>query len=86
MSDETRNISIPLRRMTQAKLDSFLEAAVDNPRGNVIHSEFRGYVFAQLFFKRISDIFEGSVHQLENDLGGKLGTGKDNIGKMGKRY
>jgi type I restriction-modification system DNA methylase subunit len=86
MPDETRTISIPLRRMPQEKLDSFLEDAVDILRSNVVHSEFRGYVFAQLFFKRISDIFEGSVRQLENDLGGKLGTGKDNIGKMGKRY
>ena len=76
MSEETRTISIPLCRMTQAKLDSFLEAAVDILRGNVVHSEFRGYVFALLFFKRISDIFEGSVRQLANDLGGgKIGDG-----------
>ena len=56
MSDEPRTISIPLRRMTQAELDSFLETAADILRGNVDHSEFRGYVFALLFFKRISDI------------------------------
>ena len=72
MSDETRTISIPLRRMTQAELDSFLETAADILRGNVDHSEFRGYVFALLFFKRISDIFEESVRQLENDLGEEL--------------
>jgi type I restriction-modification system DNA methylase subunit len=35
-------ISIPLRRMTQAELDSFLEKAADILRGNVDHSEFRG--------------------------------------------
>lgn len=46
-------ISIPLRRMTQAELDSFLGKAADILRGNVDHSEFRGYVFALLFFKRI---------------------------------
>ena len=49
MSDETRTISISLRRMPQEKLDSFLEAAADIPRGNVVHSEFRGYVFALNF-------------------------------------
>jgi len=72
MSDDTPTISIPLRRMTQAELDSFLETAADILRGNVDHSEFRGYVFALLFFKRISDIFEESVRKLEKDLGEEL--------------
>lgn len=63
---------IPLRRMTQAELDSFLETAADILRGNVDHSEFRGYVFALLFFKRISDIFEESVRALARDLGDEL--------------
>jgi len=72
MSDVTRTVSIPLRRMTQAELDSFLETAADILRGNVDHSEFRGYVFALLFFKRISDIFVESVRQLENDLGEEM--------------
>src|SRR3954466_9568798 len=64
--------SIPLRRMTQAELDGFLEKAADILRGNVDHSEFRGYVFALLFFKRISDIFEESVRKLARDLGEDL--------------
>jgi type I restriction enzyme M protein len=58
--------------MTQVELDSFLETAADILRGNVDHSEFRGYVFALLFFKRISDIFEESVRNLEKDLGEEL--------------
>lgn len=65
-------ISVPLRRMTQAELDAFLEKAADILRGNVDHSEFRGYVFALLFFKRISDIFEESVRKLAKDLGEEL--------------
>ncbi len=72
IDSEPRTISIPLRRMTQAELDSFLETAADILRGNVDHSEYRGYVFALLFFKRVSDIFEESVLQLENDLGEEL--------------
>ncbi len=72
MSDETPVISIPLRRMTQAELDSFLEKAADILRGNVDHSEFRGYVFALLFFKRISDIFEEAVRNLTKTLGAEL--------------
>jgi type I restriction enzyme M protein len=58
--------------MTQAELDAFLEKAADILRGNVDHSEFRGYVFALLFFKRISDIFEESVRNLVKMLGDEL--------------
>jgi type I restriction enzyme M protein len=72
VSDKINVISIPLRRMTQAELDAFLEKAADILRGNVDHSEFRGYVFALLFFKRISDIFEASVRKLAKDLGDEL--------------
>ncbi|HVM59344.1 MAG TPA: hypothetical protein VMV72_00620 [Verrucomicrobiae bacterium] len=32
----------PVRRMTQAELDLFLDKAADILRGNVDHSEFRG--------------------------------------------
>ena len=62
--DTNHSISIPLRCMTQAELDAFLEKAVEILRGNVDHSEFRGYVFALLFFKRISDIFEEAARNL----------------------
>src|SRR5260370_1551042 len=65
-------ISIPLRRMTQAELDAFLEKAADILRGNVDHSEFRGYVFALLLFKRISDVFEEAVRNLAKKVGDEL--------------
>ena len=35
----------------------FLEKAADLLRGGVDHSEFRGYVFALLFYKRINDVY-----------------------------
>lgn len=47
----------PQQHLTQAELNGFLEKAADILRGNVDHSEFRGYIFALLFYKRISDIF-----------------------------
>jgi type I restriction enzyme M protein len=72
MSDETLTFTIPLRRMTQAELDSFLERAADILRGNVDHSEFRGYVFALLFFKRISDLFEEAIRNLAKKVGDEL--------------
>ncbi|MEX1140623.1 MAG: class I SAM-dependent DNA methyltransferase [Bacteroidota bacterium] len=59
----------PVRRMTQAELDSFLEKAADILRGNVDHSEFRSYVFALLFFKRISDVYLEEVRNLAKKLG-----------------
>lgn len=66
------NVSIPSRRMTQVELDAFLEKAADILRGNVDHSEFRGYVFALLFFKRISDVFEEAVRRLAKEVGEDL--------------
>jgi len=59
----------PFRRLTQAELDAFLEKAADILRGNVDHSEFRGYVFALLFFKRISDVYIEEVRKLTEQLG-----------------
>ncbi len=51
----------PSRRMTQGELESYLDKAADILRGNADHSEFRGYVFALLFYKRINDCFEEDV-------------------------
>jgi type I restriction enzyme M protein len=59
----------PLRRLTQAELDLFLDKAADILRGNVDHSEFRGYVFSLLFFKRISDVYQEEVRKLVDRLG-----------------
>jgi len=59
----------PQRRKTQAELDAFLEKAADLLRGGVDHSEFRGYVFALLFYKRINDVYLENVTALEKELG-----------------
>lgn len=59
----------PQRRLTQAELDAFLEKAADLLRGGVDHSEFRGYVFALLFYKRINDVYLENVVELEKNLG-----------------
>ncbi len=48
----------PTRRMTQGEFESYLDTAANILRGNADHSEFRGYVFALLFYKRISDYFD----------------------------
>lgn len=53
----------PTRRMTQGELESYLDKAADILRGNADHSEFRGYVFALLFYKRINDCFEEEVRK-----------------------
>ncbi len=53
-----------LRRLTQAELNEFMQTAANKLRGNVDHSEFRGYVFALLFFKRISDVYDEKVRGL----------------------
>src|SRR5712671_6398575 len=69
MPDEPLTFSVPLRRMTQSELDAFLEKAADTLRGGVDHSEFRGYVFALLFYKRINDVYLENIAALEKELG-----------------
>ena len=59
----------PARRMTQGELEKYLEKAADLLRGNVDHSEFRSYVFALLFYKRISDRYDEEVRELTARLG-----------------
>ncbi|WP_425494914.1 type I restriction-modification system subunit M N-terminal domain-containing protein [Pandoraea eparura] len=46
---------------TRGELESYLDKAAGVLRGNADHSEFRGYVFALLFYKRISDCFDEEV-------------------------
>jgi type I restriction enzyme M protein len=58
----------PTRRMTQGELESYLDKAADILRGNADHSEFRGYVFALLFYKRINDCFEEEVRSQADRL------------------
>ena len=65
----TTTLERPRRRLTQAELDAFLDKAADILRGNVDHSEFRGYVFALLFFKRISDVYLEELRNLIGRLG-----------------
>lgn len=59
----------PQRRLTQAELDAFLEKAADLLRGGIDHSEFREYVFALLFYKRVNDVYLENVEALEKELG-----------------
>jgi type I restriction enzyme M protein len=58
----------PTRRMTQGELESYLDKAADILRGNADHSEFRGYVFALLFYKRINDCYEEEVRSQADTL------------------
>jgi type I restriction enzyme M protein len=54
--------------MTQGELESYLDKAADILRGNADHSEFRGYVFALLFYKRINDCYEEEVRTQADTL------------------
>ena len=58
----------PTRRMTQGELETYLDKAADILRGNADHSEFRGYVFALLFYKRINDCYEEEVRTQADTL------------------
>ena len=66
----------PTRRMTQGELETYLDKAADILRGNADHSEFRGYVFALLFYKRISDCYDEEVRS-QTDALVKAGVPRD---------
>jgi type I restriction enzyme M protein len=51
------------RRLSRGQLNSFLDKTANLLRGGIDHSEFRGYVFALLFYKRLNDVY------LEKKLG-----------------
>ena len=53
----------PVRRLTPAEVDNLLEKAADILRQSADSSEFRDYVVALLFFKRISDVYEEEVRR-----------------------
>lgn len=69
MANKRNGLALPRRRLTQSELDAFLDKSGDILRGNVDHSEFRGYVFALLFFKRISDVYLEELRNLTARLG-----------------
>ncbi|MCI4431809.1 MAG: SAM-dependent DNA methyltransferase [Burkholderiales bacterium] len=73
---ETPIIIRPTRRMTQGELETYLDEAADILRGNADHSEFRGYVFALPFYKRISDCYEEEV-RTQADALAKAGMPRD---------
>jgi len=73
---ETPIVIRPTRRMTQGELETYLDKAADILRGNADHSEFRGYVFALLFYKRISDCYEEEV-RTQVDALAKAGMPRD---------
>ncbi len=57
----------PIHPHQTARSHQFLEKAADILRGNVDHSEFSGYVFALLFFKRIGDVFVEELRRLQEE-------------------
>jgi type I restriction enzyme M protein len=56
--------------LTQQELESRLWAAANSLRGPVDPADFKAYIFPLLFFKRISDTWDGEHERALSDFGG----------------
>ena len=54
-------------RLSQKELESYLWGAATLLRGLIAASDYKQYIFPLLFFKRLSDVWEGDYNEAFED-------------------